>query len=475
MGRHLTGHNVHWKPTFMSVVIVGGGISGLALAHGLRTRGVDVVLLEAGSRVGGNIQTRRHEGFLTEAGPNGFLDREPATRALAASLGLESHLRTADPAAKRRYLYTRGKMRAVPGSPPAFLKSDVLPLGARLRVVGELFSRRAPQGADESLASFARRHVGRRATAVLVDAVQTGIYAGDVEALSVGATFPLLAELERDHRSLILGLVRTQAAKRKALPPGEGAPRLTGALSSFDGGLQVLVDALAQALGPAVRMGARVRGLRRVEDGWRLTVEAQGQPLELDAREVVLAVPAYVAAELLRPLDAPLATRVEGIAYAPIAVVHLGFEPGATPPPDGFGFLVPSQERRQLLGAIHASTVFPWRAEGGRILYTCMVGGAKRPELVERDEAALVALAREELKALAGVTASPSFTEVIRWPRGIPQYNVGHTERVATIDEALSHWPGLHLTGNAFKGIGLNDCIRNAAALAEKVGRPGAP
>jgi oxygen-dependent protoporphyrinogen oxidase len=459
----------------MSVVIVGGGISGLALAHGLRTRGVDVVLLEAGSRVGGNIQTRRQEGFLTEAGPNGFIDKEPATRALAASLGIEGRIRPADMSAKRRYLYTRGKMRAVPASPPAFLKSDVLPLGARLRVVGELFSRRAPEGADESLAAFARRHLGRTAAAVLVDSVQTGIYAGDVEALSVGATFPLLTELERNHRSLILGLVRTQAAKRKALPPGEGAPKLTGALSSFDGGLQVLVDALAQALGPVVRTGVRVRGLRREEEGWRLTVEEHGQASELSAREVVLAVPAHGAAELLRPLDAPLATRVEGIPYAPIAVVHLGFEPGATPPPDGFGFLVPSQERRQLLGAIHASTVFPWRAEGGRVLYTCMVGGARQPELVERDEAALVALAREELRALAGVTASPSCTQVIRWPRGIPQYNVGHLARVAAIDEGLARWPGLHLTGNAFKGIGINDCIRNAAALAEKLGRPGAP
>ncbi|HYO56924.1 protoporphyrinogen oxidase [Archangium sp.] len=454
----------------MSVVIIGGGISGLALAHGLRSRGTGVTLLESDPRLGGNIQTRSRDGFITEAGPNSFVDREPTLRALAASLGIEDRIRTADPAAKRRYIYTRGKLRAVPLSPPALLKSDVLPLGAKLRMMGELFTRRAPEG-EESLADFGRRHVGRTATAVLVDAMQTGIYAGDVEALSVGAIFPKVVELERKHRSLVLGMARTQAEARKALPPGAGAPKPTGLVASFDGGLRVLVDALARALGPAARTGARVLGLRREGNGWRLAVEERGQQAELAAEKVVLAVPAYVAAGLLRPLDEALAERVEGIAYAPVAVVHLGFAPGSLPPPDGFGFLVPSVERRRLLGAIHASSTFPWRAEGGRILYTCMVGGAKRPDLVELDDAALVTLAREELRDLAGVTAEPVFTEVIPWKRGIPQYNVGHLARVEAIAEGVARLPGLYLTGNAYKGVGLTDCIRNSQALSDTLAR----
>lgn len=454
----------------MNVVIVGGGISGLALAHGLRSRGAGVTLLEAAPHLGGNIQTRRRDGFITEAGPNSFVDREPTLRQLAASLGIEEHIRAADPAAKRRYVYSRGKLRQVPSSPPAFLKSDVVPLGAKLRMMGELFTRRAPDK-DESLAEFGRRHVGRTATAVLVDAMQTGIYAGDVEALSVGAVFPKVVELEKQHRSLVLGMARSQAAARKALPPGEGAPRPTGQVCSFDGGLQVLVDALAKSLGPAARTGARVVELRREGDGWRLAVEERGQRSELTADQVVLAVPAYVAAELLRPLDEKLAGRVEGIAYAPVAVVHLGFEPGALPPPDGFGFLIPTVERRRVLGVIHTSSTFPWRAEGGRVLLTCMVGGAKRPDLVELDEAALVTLAREELRELTGITAEPSFTEVIPWKRGIPQYNVGHLARLAAIDEGVARLPGLHLLGNAYKGVGITDCIRNANALVDTLTR----
>ncbi|HEX8703386.1 MAG TPA: protoporphyrinogen oxidase [Myxococcaceae bacterium] len=448
------------------IAVIGGGISGLALAHRLRSRGKDAVVLEAGARLGGNIQSRERDGFLTEIGPNGFLDKEPATRELAASVGVEELIRPADPSAKRRYLYTGGRLRAVPGSPPAFLKSDILPLGARLRVIAELLSGRGPEGLDESLGAFGRRHLGETATKVLLDSVQTGIYAGDLEALSVGATFPLLTKLEREHRSLILGAIRMQSAQRKALPSGT-APKLTGALSTFEGGLQTLVNGLARALGPAARTGARVEGLIPSQGGWRVSVFEHGRQAELNAAQVVVTTPSHVAAGLLRPLDEKLAALLEGIAYAPIAVVHLGYAPGSTPPPDGFGFLVPSLEKRRLLGAIHASTVFPFRAPGGRVLYTCMVGGARRPDLVGLDEEALLTLAKDELRDLVGVTASPVFTEVIRWPRGIPQYNVGHLERVSAIDEALRRLPRLHLAGNAYKGIGLNDCIRNALAQGD--------
>ncbi len=452
------------------VAVMGGGITGLALAWRLHARGREVVVLEADTRLGGSIATRRRDGFITEAGPNGFLDKEPAMRELAAGVGVEALIRGADPAAKRRYLYTRGRLRGVPQSPPAFLKSDLLPLGARLRVVGELFSSRAPAGVDESLARFGRRHVGETATAVLLDAVQTGIYAGDPEALSVEATFPLLTKLEHKHRSLILGAMRTQRAQRKALSAG-GPAKLSGALSTFEGGMGTLVEGVARTLGSVAHTGARVEGLIRGQGGWRVSVREHGRQAELNASHVVVTTPAYVAAGLIRPLDERLAELLEGIDYAPIAVVHLGYAAGSTPPPDGFGFLVPGQEKRRLLGAIHASTVFPFRAEAGRILYTCMIGGARQRELVNLDEEALVALAREELKALAGVTASPIFTEAIRWPRGIPQYNVGHLERVSAIDEALKRHPGLHLVGNAYRGVGINDCIRNGFALAAELSR----
>ncbi len=420
----------------MRVVIIGGGISGLALAYGLQSRGTEVTLLEAGPRLGGNIQSRLRDGFLTEAGPNSFVDREPTLRTLAASLGIEDRIRTADPAAKRRYIYTRGKLRAVPMSPPAFLKSDVVPLGAKLRMMGELFTRRAPEG-DESLADFGRRHVGRTATAVLVDAMQTGIFAGDVEALSVGAIFPKVVELEKKHRSLVLGMARTQAAARKALPAGEGAPKPTGMVCSFDGGLQVLVDALARKLGRGGAHGSAGGGAAaggRLAGGsrWRSTGSGRSWPRTRWCSRCRRTWRRSCCARWTR-------SSRRGWRASPTRPWRWctwASRRGRCPPPDGFGFLVPSQERRRILGTIHASTTFPWRAEGGRILLTCMVGGAKRPDLVDLDDAALVTLVREELRELAGVTAEPVFSEVIHWKRGIPQYNVGHLARVAAIDEA---------------------------------------
>ncbi|RKH16575.1 protoporphyrinogen oxidase [Corallococcus praedator] len=455
----------------MTVAVIGGGLSGLVLAHRLRSRGTAAVVLESSSRVGGNVQTRTEGGYLLEAGPNSFLDREPATRSLAEALGLETRIRPADAAAKNRYIFTRGALRAVPSSPPAFLKSDVISLSGRLRVLGELFSGRGPTGVDETLAQLGRRHLGREATTVLLDAFQTGIYAGDPEQLSAEATFPQLVKFERDHRSLILGAIRSQRAARKVAPTPtqEGGPKskLTGLLSTFDKGLGVLVDALSASLGDAVRTDAKVEGLTRTADGWKLQVRERGQPVELLASQVVLATPSYVAADLLRPLDAPLASTLEGIGYAPMAVVHLGFAPGATAKPDGFGFLVPAVEGKAVLGTIHVSTTFPFRAEGGRVLLTCLMGGTRKPEVVARDEDALVALAREELKAMTGLTATPELTQVVRWPRGIPQYTVGHLGRVASLDERLKRWPGLHVTGNAYRGVGINDCIREATRLAD--------
>ncbi|RKH83841.1 protoporphyrinogen oxidase [Corallococcus sp. AB045] len=458
----------------MTVAVIGGGITGLALAYRLRARGTDAVVLESTSRVGGNVQTHAREGYLLEAGPNSFLDREPTMRELAETLGVSSRIRPADAAAKNRYVFTRGALRALPTSPPAFLKSDILPLASRLRVLGELFSGRNPTGADESLAQLGRRHLGREATAVLLDAMQTGTYAGDPEQLSAEATFPQLVKFEREHRSLILGAIRAQRAARQAKGAVEAGPQLTGQMSTFDGGLGVLVDALAKALGDSVRTDAKVEGLERSADGWKVRYQQRGQPAELSASHVVLAVPAHVAASLVRPLDAELAEKADAIPYAPIAVVHLGFAPGTVPKPDGFGFLVPAVEGTAMLGTIHVSTTFPFRVEGGRVLLTCLMGGARRPEVVSRDEDALVALAREEMKTMAGLTATPELTAVFRWPRGIPQYTVGHLERLAAMEERLKRWPGLHLTGNAYRGVGVNDCLRDAARLAEALGGPAA-
>lgn len=443
-------------------VTVGGGISGLAVAHGLKARGRASLLLEASGRLGGNIRTSRRGEFVLEEGPTGFLDREPATRALARSAGVEDRIVAADASAQSRFLFVGGALRRVPSSPPAFLRSELLPFRAKLRLAGELFTRRARGGIDESLADFGRRHFGASATRVLLDAVQTGVYAGDLERLSASATFPRLAELERRHRSLLLGLLRERKGQTEA-------PGMSGVLSSFSGGMQLLPEALAAQLGSQVHAGVRVEHLSRSGTGFRLSLLDHGRQAELRAEQVILALPAFAAAGVVRGADPELAALLDGIPYAPVSVVHLGYAPGALRAPEGFGFLVPGEEKRRILGAIHASTVFP--GSSGGILFKCMVGGARSPALAGLADEALVALAKEELAGIHGLHAEPTLAHVARWPRAIPQPQVGHLARVAQIEVRLGALPGLHLAGNAYRGVGVNDCIRGAAELVQALAR----
>jgi oxygen-dependent protoporphyrinogen oxidase len=445
----------------------GGGISGLSLAFELLNRGASVLLFEAASRVGGTIQSTVDQGFITEAGPNGFLDREPATRALATALGLTDRIRPADAVAKKRFIFTRGALREVPSSPPAFLKSNILPFTARLRVALELFTRRRRDAEDETLADFARRHLGEAATRVLIDAMQAGIFAGNPEKLSLAATFPKMAELERDHRSLILAMVRLQKQRR-----GTGIATETsgpsGTLCSFEGGLETLTRTLGESLAPSIRR-SEARSIARLGTGWRLQISTANAEEWVEAERLVLAVPSYVAARLLRPLDGALAAELDAIQYAPVCVVHLGYPRIERAVPNGFGFLVPSEEKMRILGAIFISSIFPWRSVERRTLLTCMVAGARQPELFDLSDAELLNCVRQDLQRALGLSADPSFHRVSRWQRGIPQYNVGHLARLRRIDAQLSKLPGLSLTGNAFRGVGLNDCIRNSAALAKKL------
>jgi oxygen-dependent protoporphyrinogen oxidase len=441
-------------PSAAQTVVVGGGVSGLALALALSRASVPVTLLEAAATPGGAARTVERDGFLLETGPNSVLDREGSVAALASSLGLT--LRAASASASRRFLVLGGRLRALPLSPAAFLTSEVLPLRAKLRLLLEPFSRRGPTGVDESLGDFARRHLGRAATSALVDGLQTGIWAGDVERLSAASAFPRLVAMAQAHGSLLLGAVRGRKALGRT-----AAPRL----SSLEGGLGSLSLAMAEALGAHVRLRTPVTGLGRTRDGWQLTTPTE----TLWAPRVVLALPPWEAAALVHPFDTGLAEALECFPSVPVAVVHLGYRPALEPAPEGFGFLAPSAERRDILGTVYASSAFPFRAPGGGTLLTVLMGGAHRAELLECDDGSLVHLARAELRALLSIERTPSLTQVFRWPHAIPQYNVGHAQRVQTALARAAHWPGLWLTGNAYGGAGVADCLRTAAALAERL------
>ncbi len=458
-----------------TVLIVGGGISGLALAYRLQQAapGTDVTVLEQRDRPGGTLWTNRRDGFQVEMGPNGFLDSKPHTLALCRDVGLGDRLLPAsDDAGRNRYVFLGGRLRRLPAGAGEFLASDLLSWRGKLRLLAEPFQRRRRSGDEESIDAFARRRGGREAADVFADALVTGIWAGDPALLSVRAAFPRIAALEEEHGSVFKGMMQAaRQRRREARERGESVPQASR-IWSFREGLRLLAETLAARLAKAPVLGVAVRRLET--DGaarpcW--IVRGDGQE-RWQADVVVLTCPAYRQAELLDGLDAELATMVGGIPYAAVVVAALGYRRADVPGPlDGFGYLAPQRTRRDVLGVQWCSSIFPDRAPPGMVLLRALAGGWHRPEVVAWDDARLLAAVRAELRLALGITAPPGFVEIVRWEKAIPQYHLGHLDRVARIEERAARHPGLFLGGNSYRGVALNDCTEQAEVLAGRVAR----
>jgi len=456
--------------THTQVAIVGAGLSGLALGFHLRRAGVDVCVLEARDRAGGNIRSERRDGYLCEWGPNGFLDNEPASLRLIDALGLREQLVKASDAFGTRWVVRAGKLRALPRAPLQFLRSDILSLRGKLRVLLESMQPVRRDGSDESVFDFAARRIGREAAQVLVDAMVTGIYAGDSRQLSLASTFPRMRELEQQHGGLFRAMRAMRRARRKAggAAGAGGGPFGPGStLCSFQNGMETLPLALAHTLGDALRLQAAPRALARAGDGWMLELESGDS---VQAEHVVVASPAWAAADLLRGLDANLSFELTAMPTAPVAVVFLGFADAALHSVErGFGFLVPAVEPVPILGALYESWVFPNRAPSGRVLFRVLVGGARDPQAVDATDEQLVSRALDALERVLHLQATPAMTYVVRQRRGIPQYVVGHAARLQRIEAALANHPGLALSGYSYHGVAMNACMKYAEELCARL------
>lgn len=474
------------------VVIIGGGISGLTTALHLQDRaaevpgGLEVVVLEGRDRAGGNIRTDREGGFTIEWGPNGYLDNVPTTPELVRRLGLESELQPANERAAKRFLYRGGRLHELPSGPLSFFTSPLLSISGRVRVALEPFARSKPQGKDETIYEFGRRRIGDEAARVLIDAMVSGVFAGDIHALSLASTFPKMAAMEAEHGGLVRAMVAKMKQRRKAQrlaeqqrAQGEEVTHLTqpggpagpgGTLTSFRRGLAVLVEALATELDGSLHLGRGAARLTRnipsdggVGSTW--CVETQdGSSWNADA--VLLTSPAPRAVPLLAEVDPVLAEAVGRIPGAGLAVVSLAYEGEG---PRGFGFLVPRGEGPRILGCLWDSSIFPGRAPGGNYLLRAMIGGAHDPEAVELDDATLLATVRRDLETTMGLTAAPIRTSIFRHPLGIGQYLVGHQQILDTIHQRLEALPGLWLAGSSYYGVAMNACIAKAGEQVEEV------
>jgi oxygen-dependent protoporphyrinogen oxidase len=455
------------------IVIVGAGISGLSVAYRLQQRlpSSSITILEQGSRPGGTTWTLREAGFQVEIGPNGFLDTKPTTLSLARDIGLGAQLTRANEAAgKNRYLFLGDHLKALPSGFGSFLRSDLLTWRGKLSLIWERFRPRRVDTGDESIAAFARRRAGTEAAEVLADAMVSGIIAGDPKLLSLKACFPRIAEMEREYGSVIKGF-SAAAKKRKAQAKAKGLPDVRPGLWSFPGGLRTLVEVLTAQLKQEPKYGAGVRMLSKQGDMkkpmWR--VQGDGQDA-WQADAVVLACPACEQAPMLGCLDADLARQIHGIAYNRIAVVAFGYrQADVLMPLDGFGYIAPQNTRRNLLGVQWCSSIYPQRAPTDCVLLRAMSGGWHRPDVVDWDDSRLMKALREELKLAMNITAAPIFHKIIRWDKAIPQYHVGHLERLTAIENRLGQHPGLYLGGNAYHGVALNDCTEQGELIASRI------
>jgi oxygen-dependent protoporphyrinogen oxidase len=459
--------------------VIGGGITGLAAAHrlvqsaGERGLDLDVRLLEGGDRPGGVIATERRDGFVMELGPDSILATKPAGMALVRELALEPAI-VGTAADRRRSFVARGdRLYPVPErfylmAPTAigpFVTSGLFSWPGKLRMAMDLVLPARRGGGDESLASFVRRRLGQEALARVAQPMVGGIYAADPEELSLEATMPHLLALERAHGSLIRGLVRSGTVTARDAAAG---PRY-GLLVSLDGGLSRLVDALANRL-PAgsLRLAARVvsvaRGARR-----RYRISAATGPEE-EADLVCVALPAPRAAEVLRDLDAELAGLLAAIRCASAATLNLAYRSRDVPHSlDGMGFVVPAVERTTLMACSFSSRKYPGRAPDSTVLLRAFVGGALHTHAYGLPDDALVAGVRADLKRYLGIDAEPVLARLARHDEAMPQYRVGHLALVAAIEARAALHPGLALAGNAYRGVGIPDCIESGWRSAERL------
>jgi oxygen-dependent protoporphyrinogen oxidase len=456
---------------------VGGGISGLATAYYLRQglqaagRAAELVIFERSRQAGGTMRTSREQGFTMEWGPNGFLTNKTCSLDLVRELGIEARLQRSSGLARKRFVFSRGRMHRLAETPGSFLRSNLLSVPGRLRVLAEPFIAPHLSGEDETVADFARRRLGRQAMERLIEPMTAGVFAGDPDELSLSSCFPRIRELETRYGGLVKAMLRLRWERlRDGGTQAEMSAGPGGVLTSFDTGAQALVEVLAGRSSEQLQLDAAVETVALRSGKFQLAVKTGGARSECEADAVVVAAPAYAAGAMLRGLDGELSTELGGIPYAPVAVAALGYEAGDLPRPlDGFGFLVPRLEGRRILGALWDSSVFENRAPKGKALIRVMVGGARQPDLARLRENELLALAREELKDLMGVSAQPILARVFYHERGIPQYRKGHGRLLERISRRLADLPGLHLNSNAYRGVSLNDCVLQSRLAAQGV------
>ena len=457
------------------IIIIGGGIAGLAAAYRIQKEisegaSLECILLEGGDRFGGKIATKRSDGFVIERGPDSFISQKPAAIQLCQQLGLGDHLVSTNPGTPNTYVYTGGKLVTMPDGLSLMIPTKFLPfaftplfsLSGKIRMAFDLLIPRKTDESDESLASFVRRRMGEEALRKMAEPMLAGIYASDPETMSIGSTFPMFVETERKYRSLILGML---ARKKAMLLNASKRPKSNFSLfMTLKDGLGEMVEAVIKK-SPDIKFQSRVRveSISWKEGDWTVLLEEGG---EQKADALILATPGHITARFLESVTPKAAELLKQIKYVSTATVTIAYKKeGFSHALDGFGFVVPKCEGRSILACTWTSSKFPHRTPDGHVMLRCYLGGALQEEIAEKDEETMANLVKQDLKEIMGITEEPVFCKIFHNRKSNVQYEVNHSQRIDTIMQELQE--GLFLAGSAYRGIGIPDCIQSGTKSAE--------
>jgi oxygen-dependent protoporphyrinogen oxidase len=461
-------------PTKTDVIIIGEGITGLCVAYWLKKRGVNVIVLSKDNEVGGTMKSVQDHGFLYETGANTALETTPLFKELVSDLKLESEFVYANPEGKNRYILRDGILHSMPLGPGSFLSTKLFSPAAKFRVMKEPFIGRATK--EETIAEFVERRLGRDFLDYAIDPFVAGVFAGKPDQLSVRSAFPKLYALEEKYGGLVKGMIRGAGErKRRAEKAKDRAETF-----SFINGMQVLPRAIATSLGKSVILNAKVTNIRNLTttrneplnepNARRYLVEYlhKDQEAEMEADSVVFAIPAYDASPLIKSLSVDAAHVLSSIYYPPIISIFLGVNrENIGHHLDGFGFLIPSKERRKILGCLWNSCLFAHRAPAGMAALNVFIGGARQPELTTLSDESIIQITLDELKTIMQLSGNSVYLHLTRWQKSIPQYEIGYQHKIDALIQFEESLPGIVLAGNYRGGISVGDCVQNAYEIAK--------
>lgn len=449
-----------------SVVIVGAGISGLTTAYWLNKDGFDVKILESKSDAGGAMETIREKGFLVDFGPNSGLETTPLIRKIVDEVGLSNEMIYANDSSNKRYILKNGELHTLPTSLPAFIRTKLFSPKAKFRVLAEPFIGKSDDGYYQSIAQFVRRRLGQEFLDYAIDPFVSGVFAGDPHKLSVKSAFPKLYRLEEVYGGLVKGLIKGAKERKKRAEQSKQSAKMF----SFINGMQTFPKAIASKLSDKIVYECKVQSIELRDNKWRLKYDKNGKIEEINSDYILSTIPVQNAAKVFSGLDNNFQQHSDNIYYPPVMVLYLGFnkkEIGKNL--DGFGYLIPSKEKKSFLGAIWTSTIFPNRCDDDKAAFTLFIGGARSPYLFDIEKEKLLGKVLSEFKNIMQIKTDPVFIKERMWQRAIPQYNLGYIEHENYFDNFEKENPGIFISGNFRGGISVGDCVKNSEIVFNKI------